>query len=151
MPGELKQEITLLEYYGNGDAGGPTRSLVSQVDKLQASITDREETHAERPIDIIVDEAVSKHRGWVRPFASFSSCPIVELQTTQRLEFIRGSVSLESPFGYERQRVVHLADIPLEDEIVLERDSNDALDELSFILVGAQGQKVRVRCQWHLS
>jgi len=153
MPGQSEQGVTLLEHDedGDGDAGGEARFLVSTVDKLQAPINDREETRTEKPIDIMIDEAVSEHRGWVHTFASFLSSPIVELQTTQQLEFIGGSLSLESFSGCECQRVFHLADIPSDEEVVLERDSNDALHELSFVLVGTQEQKVHIRCQWHIS
>ena len=56
----------------------------------------------------------------------------------------RGSVFLKSSLDGEYQRIVNLANIPLKEELVLDRDSNDALGELSFILVGTQDQKVQL-------
>ena len=53
---------------------------------------------------------------------------------------------LESALDGEGQRTVNLADIPSKEELVLDRDSNDALGELSFVLIGTQDQKVRIRC-----
>ena len=56
----------------------------------------------------------------------------------------RGSVFLKSSLDGECQRIVNLADIPLKEDLVLDRDLNNALGELSFVLIGTQDQKVRI-------
>jgi hypothetical protein len=146
---QVKQSLKLLGTSGDGEAFGGVSSRLSPIDEQQVPINGSEQAHVERPIEITVDDAVSVHRDWAHIFASFSSSSSIELATSQRQRFNGGSVFLESPLDGECQRMVNLADIPSKEELVLDRDSNDVLGELSFVLVGTQDQKVRIRCRWH--
>ena len=146
---QVKQNLSLLGTSGDGEAFRGVPSPLSPIDEQQISINGRERAHVERPIQITVDDAVSEHRDWVDVFACFSSSPTIELATSQRQRFSGGSVFLESFLDGECQRTVNLADIPSKEELVFDRDSNDALGELSFVLVGTQDQKVRIRCRWY--
>jgi OTT_1508-like deaminase len=151
IPSQAEEDGTLLEHDRDGNASREAISLALQDDKMRAPMTNRQGILAERPIDIRVDETISEYRDWVHVIASFSSFPIVDLQMLQQPHSIGGSVSLESSSGVECHRKIHLSEIPLDKELILERDSNDALHELSFLLVGTQEQKVRIRCRWHVS
>jgi hypothetical protein len=102
-------------------------------------------------IDIAVNEKVSGHTGWVNVFASYSGFSVEKLPVSLGQRFHGGVISLEPTTGAEDLRVVHLADIPFEDELTITRDSSDEKHELSFILVGQREQKVRFRCQWRIS
>ena len=150
-PYQIEQYVNLLEHNELGDGCGDADSRVLPAVKQQAHIDDREQVPAETTVDITVDEAVSEHTRWVHTFGFFSSRPMNNLPTPQQQQFIRGSMALEPALGVECQRTFHLADIPSEEELVLERDSNDALRELSFVFVGNQGQETCIRCRWHIS
>jgi len=117
---------------------------LSPINEQQISINGREQAHVERPIQFTVDDAVSEHRDWVHVFASFSSSPSIKLATSQWQRSNGGSVFLKSSLDGECQRIVNLADIPLKEDLVLDRDLNNALGELSFVLIGTQDQKVRI-------
>jgi hypothetical protein len=139
----------LLETSGDRGAFKGVPSRLSPISEQQVPINGREKVPAERHIEIIVDDTVSAHCDWVQVFASFSSYPSIERATLQGRCSNGGSIFLESALDCESQRTVNLVDIPSKEELVLYRDSNDALGELSFVLIRTQDQKVRIRCRWH--
>lgn len=146
---QVKQNPSLLYTSGDGEALGRVPSPLPPIAEQQVSTNGREEARVERHIEITIDDAVSAHRDWVQILASFSSSASVGLTTPQQQRFNGGSVFLEPSVAGECQRIVNLAHIPSKEELVIDRDSNDVLGELSFVLIGTQDQKVQIRCQWH--
>lgn len=138
-----------LETSDDREAFEKVPSRLSSIDEQQVPINGREHALAEVPIKIIVDDANLAQCDWVHVSAYFLSSPSFEFATPPRQCSKGGSVFLESALGCEGQRTVNVADIPSKEELVLDRDSNDALGELSFVLIGVRGQKVLIRCQWH--
>ncbi|KAK1047837.1 hypothetical protein LTR74_017675, partial [Friedmanniomyces endolithicus] len=128
-----EQDVKLLEH-DEEDRCGEANPRVSPIVQQKGIVIDHEQALAGKPIDIIVDEAVSKHTDGVRTFATFSTLPFSNLPTPLRQRFVGGSMLLQPASDAECQRTIHLADIPAEDELVLQRDSNDAPHEISLLL-----------------
>ena len=113
------------------------------------SIDSDENSVVDMAVETRIGEAVSGSIGWVHKFAYISALRTKKLSTSQDQQNTSVSVVVESALGSECQRTIHLADITMDEELVLERDSNDALEELSFILIGTRKREICVHCRWH--
>lgn len=104
-------------------------------------------------IDMAVNVDEADLRKWIRPFAYFFASPTDDISSGSGAKrFTSGGIILEPVTEDEQVRTIHLHDIPTERDLVVERNANDTeTDEMSFVVVGNQGQGVRFRCQWHMS
>ncbi|KAK5174356.1 uncharacterized protein LTR77_001436 [Saxophila tyrrhenica] len=110
------------------------------------------ETHpTETSLEVVFEGAASECTDWVEIFACFSSTPDEGLPTANRHPYTGGTLTLAPDTDDERGRRVSLADVPINEELVIERDNADDAQGLSFTLVGLGGRCIRFQCQWHVA
>jgi hypothetical protein len=102
----------------------------------------------ERTLEVTVGDKVSAYRDWVHLSAYLTSSSNAKLTVPPLHGFKNGSVLLESSTGSECRTEVRLADIPSNEELVIQRCPDDSPGELTFILIGNRGQRVLIRCKW---
>ena len=130
---------------------GEADTELSHIFRERGSTDRYEPALPETPIEIAFIETVSEDIKWISISASFLTFPTIESPKSQLVQFTRGSLSLQTVSGSGCQRKISLDDLPLGEELVIKRDIHDAPHSLSFILVGPGEQKIRMRCQWHIS
>jgi len=148
QPKQAKQCAYIAE---RKDAEGCEEAKTAVSSRVEQHDVDegREGIVEEVPVDIAVNEAVSGHTDWLHVLASFSRVSVDNASSLQQQRTLGGSISLAPDLGNEPRRTYKLADIPFDQELVLERDPHDGPDELSFLLSGKQDQIVRIHCRWH--
>ena len=145
---QVKKRLGLLNIdSGNHSVSRAPSSLISN-DEQQVSERSHRQAHIENPIEVSIDDSVSTCRNWVHISGLFSDSPSIDPPTAQGRRFQGGSICLESSSNV-CQRTMILADLSSKDELVVEKGPNDDSDELSFVLMGARGQKIGIRCRWY--
>ncbi|KAF1985545.1 hypothetical protein K402DRAFT_103643 [Aulographum hederae CBS 113979] len=114
--------------------------------------SDGEARVIDTPVEIIQDEAFSSLHNWVYFYPSFSSSlksSGAHEAASQSRKFSGASLAIDTPADDDIQRLINVADIPMEEELLVEMGPNDTVGDLSFLLLGSLGQKIRMRCRWH--
>lgn len=101
------------------------------------------------PITILVDKTISGCTRWVNVAATCLPSPNGHSTSLQPSKSLRCSVTIDPVSTQKSQRIVLLDEIPPGGNIEILRDTSDAPNELSFVLVGHRGEAIQVRCQWH--
>ncbi|KAI9714897.1 MAG: hypothetical protein M1820_000186 [Bogoriella megaspora] len=145
----ISESLRQLSIYGNSNASSEVPPVPLLSDDRQVPRSEDGDMHIEKPVEISVDKTVSRHGDWVHILGSFSGSPNIERSNRLGQRLNAASISLESPLDDATQSQIRLADLSLGKELVVEKGPNGSSNELSFILIGPQDQKVRIRCQWH--
>ena len=136
--------------HGDEYCGGETVLNMPPAAHLPGPTKNCELTPTEVPMEIAISEGIPDLASWLHMTARFSSFPETKLRRPQEQRFVAGSLSLEPISGSGYERTLHLLDMPFDEELVISTDAIDAQHELSFVLIGAQQQEVRVRWRWHM-